>query len=205
MKNKSTLTVLILALFAMSTIFSSCNNENSTEKVTLHISPMMCETMLYGLTPEEFCETKGNNTFLEKQYLQAEVDKDGCLIITLRNEVVSKWKDTFLNLQVLQCVLGDTLDIGITIDYSRDYMDYMENAHTCGYEISEDFTQIIESPEDNSWYFPVITLACATMQVFEGKDCSEVKVEYVYIDDNGEIIDKIIFPNDSKNFSNITS
>jgi len=72
----------------------------------------------------------------------------------------------------------------------------MKNAHTCGYEISEDFTQIIESPEDNSWYYPFVNVACATMQVFEGKTCSEIKVEHIEIDENGEIIEKVVFPGD---------
>jgi len=195
MKIKSFLTVLMAIIFVV-TLFSSCSKENSSEQSLLHMSPVMCKYMLDGVTPEEFYESNGKNTFLENRYLQSEVDEDGCLILTLKNEVVSEWKNTFRDLQILQCVFGDTRDIGITVDYSKDFMNYMKNAHTCGYEISEDFTQIIESPEDNSWYFPFVNAACATMQVFEGKTCSEIKVEHIEIDENGEIIEKVVFPGD---------
>lgn len=196
MIKKSILSIL-LSILSMTMLFSSCNREEFADQTTLHISPVLCEAMLYGITPTEFCNSTGEGTFLEGKYLQAHVDNDGCLILTLKNETISEWKNTFTDLQILQCVLGQSRDIGITIDYSKDFMDYMKNAHTCGYEISEDFTKVIESPEDNSWYFPFTTLACATMQVFEGKICTDIKVEHIEINDKGEVIETFIFPDDS--------
>ena len=77
-------------------------------------------------------------------------------------------------------------------------MGYMKDAHTCGFEISDDFTRVIESPEDNSWYFPFTTSACAKMQVFEGKICTEIKVEHIETDAEGKVIDIFIFPDDSE-------
>ena len=135
--------------------------------------------------------------------MYAMTDRDGCLIIILKNEVISEWKNTFTDLQVLQCVLKDARDIGITIDYSKDFMDYMKDAHTCGFDISDDFTKIIDSPEDNSWYYPFIMSACARMQMFEGKTCSEIRVEYIEINSNGEIISKIILLDEENLFENI--
>ncbi len=201
MKTKSTLTLFVVVVIVMMTVLSSCNNAGHTNQSTLHLSPLMCGILLEGINPEEFCETKGKNTFLQNRYLSAETDKDGCLILTLNNDVIAEWKNSFTSLQVLQCVLGDSRQIGISIDYSKDYMDYMKDAHTCGFEISEDFTQVIESPEDNGWYYPLVMVACATMQVFEGKTCSEVRVEYLEVNNNGEIIEEINFPDNIENSS----
>ena len=78
-------------------------------------------------------------------------------------------------------------------------MDYMEDAHTCGFEISEDFTKIVASPDDNHWYYPLITLACAMQQVLEGKICTEIKVTYVDVNDDGEVISTTIFPDNTTN------
>lgn len=205
MKKKSIISIL-LSVLLITMFLSSCNrnsiddlttnHNNIDDLTTLHISPLLCKAMLYGVTPIEFCNSKGKETFLENKYLQAKVDNDGCLILTLKNETISEWKNTFTDLQVLQCVFGDTRDIGITIDYSKDFMHYMEDAHTCGYEISEDYTKVIESPDDNSWYFPFTTLACAEMQVFAGKTCKEVRVEHIEINDQGEVIETFIFPDD---------
>ena len=189
----ASITILLIII----TLFSSCKESISNNQSTLHISPELCVYMFEGVSPNDFCNSKGKNTFLENKYIQARVDKDGCLILTLKNEVISEWKNTFTALQVLQCVLGDTYNIGITIDYSKDFMDYMKDAHTCGYEITEDFTKVIESPQDNSWYFPFTTIGCAMMQVFEGKICTEIKVEHVEIDETGEVIEIYTYPNDT--------
>ena len=183
------LTIILTVMF-----FSSCNSEKISNQTTLHISPVLCEAMLNGITPTEFCNSKGEETYLKGKYVQAYVDNDGCLILTLKNETICEWKNTFIDLQVLQCVLGDNRVIGISIDYSRDFMDFMKDAHTCGYEISRDFTKVIETPEDSSWYFPFTTFACAEMQVFEGKTCREIKVEHIEINEKGEVIEIFIFP-----------
>ena len=203
MKKTITLHMILVILFCfLTTFFSSCNRQVAKDQTTLHISPMLCESMLYGITPTDFCTTKGAGTFLEGRYLQAHVDDDGCLILTLENETISEWKNSFTFLQILQCVLGENRDIGITIDYSKDFLDMMKDAHACGYEISEDFTKVVESSEDSSWYFPFTTLACAIMQVFEGKTCTEIKVEHIEIDADGKVIDTFIFPDDSESFEN---
>jgi len=196
MKIKSIVSIL-LSILLIAMLFPSCNEEEIVDKTTLHLSPIMCGYVLQGVTPEEFCSSKGKGTFLKDKYLQAYVDDDGCLILTLKNETISEWKNTFIELQVLQCMFGDTRDIGITIDYSLDFMGFMKNAGTCGYEISEDFTKVIESPGDNSWYFSLTNAGCAVMQALEGKKtCTELKVEHITIDENGEVIDTYVFPDD---------
>ena len=196
MKNKSILLVLLLVLLITMPL-SVCHRGEIADQTTLHIPPILCRPMMGGITPTEFCNTEGKGTFLEGKYLEAHIDDDGCLILTLENKIISEWKNTFTDLHVLQCILGESRDIGITVDYSKDFMNYMKNAHTCGYKISEDYTKVIESPEDNSWYFPFTTLACAEMQVFQGKNCKEIKVEHIEIDADGKVIDTFIFPDDA--------
>jgi len=223
MTNKSILSIL-LSLLLIITLFSSCHKDEfssydkeeyssydneeissyhkeevTNQTTTLHISPTLCQPMTGGMTPTRFCDTEGQGTFLEKKFVQAYVDDDGCLILTLENDIINEWKNTFFPMQVLQCVLGDSRDIGITIDYSKDFLYFMVDARSCGFEISEDFTKIIASPDDNHWYFPLITMACAIQLVFEGKNCTEAKVTYVDVDDAGEIIEITVFPDDTGN------
>ena len=96
-------------------------------------------------------------------------------------------------------------------------MDYMKDAYTCGFEISDDFTKVIDSPEDNSWYYPFILPACVQMQMLSGKTCQEITVEYIEIDGEGEIItveyieidgegeiiSTIIYPEERQNDANV--
>ena len=195
--------LLIISMIFLMLLFlvaSSCSLLNDDCSV-LHLSPEMCKYSLDGVSPEVFCTTNGDCTWLKGKYLSAKLDDDGCLIIVLKDEVLTEWKNTFMDLQVLQCVLADSCDIGIEIDYSKDFMFLMRDAHTCGFEISEDFTQIIASPEDNSWYFPLITMACAKKQFFDGKICSEVVVEFLKVDINGEIVERTIYPDDIVTFT----
>lgn len=196
--------LILLSIAMISMLFSSCNREDEEENVeliTLHIPPQIGEYMFEGVTVETFYSSKGAGTFLENKYKDARIDSDGCLILTLKKETVSEWKNTFTVLQILQCVLGDTQDIGITVDYSKDFMDLMKDADTCGYEISKDFTKVVQSPEDNSWYFPFTTVSCALMQIFDGKSCTELRVEHIEIDKNGEVIETFVFPDNEINLS----
>lgn len=181
--------VFVLLIVSLGYIYFSRNY------TTLHLSPAMCSLSLNGTMPDTFCETKGSGTWLEGEYLFARLDRDGCLIITLKNDAIAQWKNTFIDLQVLQCVLGEERGIGITVDYSMDFFHLMETADTCGFEISEDFSKIVESPEDNSWYFPFTIVACARMQMFEGKPCSEIYVEHTSIDEYGNVIETIVLDN----------
>ena len=171
--------------------FLNCIFSNFT---VLHIPPVVCEMMLNGTSPEIFCETKGQGTWLENKYKKVKVDDDGCLVLTLNKDIVYAWKNSFFELHVLQCVLGENRDIGINVDYSMDFLNYMRDAYTCGFEISNDYSNVIKSPEDNGWYYPLVIPACIKMQVFEGKACESIRVEYVEIDETGEVLDRIISP-----------
>ena len=164
------------------------------QHTTLHLPPIVCQYMLGGVTPEEFCETKGAGTVLHGCYKHAEVDSDGCLILVVENYIVKGWKDSLMSMQIMQCVFGEDRDIGVTVDYSLDFLGFMENADTCGFEISEDYTKIIDEYGDNTFYSGYIMRACLAMQVFEGKTCENITVEYIRYEANGEVGERIIYP-----------
>ena len=160
----------------------------------LHLPQSVCEVMLGGLSADEFCETDGKDTLIEGQYTYEFTHGNGCLVLILKTEIADWWKNHFFNLQVLQAVLSDHVDIGVTVDYSNDFLGFKESADSCGYEISEDCTKIVESSDDNDWFFPIIMPACIKMQVFEEKSCKDIKVEFIKLDVNGEMIDRVLFP-----------
>ena len=160
----------------------------------LHMPSVICQYMLDGVTPEEFCKSQGAGTILYGCFPYSKVDKDGCLILVLDKNMVKPWKDSLLQMQIMQCVFGDSRDIGVTIDYSRDILSFMKNADSCGFEISEDYTKIVDENGDNTFYFPFIMSACLMMQVFSGRTCENITVEYLRYGPNGEILDRILYP-----------
>jgi len=172
------------------------NKEIEDDYSVIHIPQSMFRYMTADVykSPSDFCASHGSGTFLAFRYSEAFVDPDGCLVLKLNNKAITAWKNSFLPLQVLQCVLKDTRDIGVTIDYSMDFLDMMKNAHTCGHEISEDFTKVIEGPGDNTWYSTFILPGCVLMQIFEGRDCADIGVEQIWIDEQGEVIETFFFP-----------
>ena len=182
------LAIVIVAIVVLGGLFF----QNYT---VLHIPPEPCGYMLQGTTPEDFVAQKGSDTWLEGKYLFSHVDEDGCLILVLPNRAIAEWKNSLLPLQVLQCVLANR-DLGVDVNYSLDFAHQMEYAETCGFEIADDYTKIVDGPGDNTFYFPLIMAACIEMQVFNGVPCSEIRVEYLEIDAEGKILDKVVFPDD---------
>lgn len=180
------LAIVIVAIVVLGGLFF----QNYT---VLHIPPEPCGYMLQGTTPEDFVAQKGSDTCLEDKYLFARVDEDGCLILVLPNRAIAEWKNSLLPLQVLQCVLANR-DLGVDVDYSLDFAHQMEYAETCGFEIADDYTKIVDGPGDNTFYFPLIMSACIEIQIFEGKDCEEIKVEYLRVDNNGDVLDRVLYP-----------
>lgn len=184
---KTWLTMLLALIIALALILCSCNYISSNV-VTLHLSQTVCQLALNGVTPEEFCSTRGNDTYIKGKYLSAHVDEDGCLILKVNSGVIKEWKSSILVIQILQCVLGDSRDIDINLDYSMDALGFMENAHSCGLEISDDFTQVIAHPNSSRLYSTFVMPACVLIQMFEGKTCKEIKADFIELDENGEEI-----------------
>ena len=166
----------------------------------LILSPRLCELALYT-SPEKFVESQGasGNISLKNGYTDAKIDKDGNLVLILSEKELKAWKNARPDLKVLQSVLGSSKDIGVYVDASQCdeiLKPLIENADTCGFEISDDYSLIIASHSDNVTYFPFILSACLFMQIIEGK--TEVGVEYYQYNEVGEIIDYEVYPKEMK-------
>ena len=183
--------VILLVGFVISYI-QNCNR--------IVIDPDYCQNM-FEMSPKDFCKNKGEGTLVEDGYTFAKVDKNGYLILLLNDKELKEWKNKCLDLQILQAVLGDTRDIGVEISISEDDFivgSLLKYTDKCGYEISEDYKKVIVSPDDMISFFPFIMNACETMQMMSGTPTDQIKIEYIKIDSRGNIIEKIIYPQNIK-------
>lgn len=194
---------IIILVFNLCSCGSLVKNPsyNPEECTTLHLSPTVCEATFNKTTPKEFCKNKGKGTYIYENYISAKVDDDGCLILIVKNDVISAWKNSLYPMQVLQCVLGDSRDIGVVVDYSKEselsgFMNFsfMKGAGDCGLEISDDFTKVIARPGSDKTYAMFVMPSCILVQMFEGKTCKETRVEFIELDKNGEITNRTVLP-----------
>lgn len=189
---------IIILVFNLCSCGSLVKNPsyNPEECTTLHLSPTVCEATFNKTTPKEFCKNKGKGTYIYKNYISAKVDDDGCLILIVKNDVISAWKNSLYPMQVLQCVLGDSRDIGVVVDYSKEseLSGFMKGAGDCGLEISDDFTKVIARPGSDKTYAMFVMPSCILVQMFEGKTCKETRVEFIELDKNGEITNRTVLP-----------
>ncbi len=143
---------------------------------------------------ESFCKNKGADTVLYGRYTYAKANKDGSLTLVVDNETLRIWKSSDLLLQILESLLEEEgRSAGVDIDWSEDFLDHKKLVKSCGIEISEDYSLLIEEPEDNAVFFPSLTAACVIMQIFEGKQIGEVYVRYIEVDESGNIVDEIVW------------
>ena len=143
---------------------------------------------------ESFCQNKGADTVLYGRYTYAKANKDGSLTLVVDNETLRIWKSSNLLLQVLESLLEEEgRSAGVDIDWSEDFLDHKKLVKSCGIEISEDYSLLIEEPEDNAVFFPSLTAACVIMQIFEGKQIGEVYIRYIEVDESGNIVDEIVW------------
>ncbi len=149
---------------------------------------------------ESFCQNKGADTVLYGRYTYAKANKDGSLTLVVDNETLRIWKSCDLLLQILESLLEEEgRSAGVDIDWSDDFLDHKKLVKSCGIEISEDYSLLIEEPEDNAVFFPSLTAACVIMQIFEGKQVGEVYVRYIEVDEFGNIVDEIVWEQPMKN------
>ena len=149
---------------------------------------------------ESFCQNKGADTVLYDRYTYARANKDGSLILVVDNETLRIWKSSNLLLQVLESLLEEEgRSAGVDIDWSEDFFDSKKLAKSCGIEISEDYSLITEEPEDNGVFFTFLVPACVYMQIFDGKQVSEVNVRYIEVDGSGNIVDELFWEQPMEN------
>lgn len=149
---------------------------------------------------ESFCKNKGADTVLYGRYTYAKANKDGSLTLVVDNETLRIWKSSDLLLQILESLLEEEgRSAGVDIDWSEDFLDHKKLVKSCGIEISEDYSLLIEEPEDNAVFFPSLTAACVIMQIFEGKQIGEVYVRYIEVDGSGNIVDELVWEQPMEN------
>ena len=149
---------------------------------------------------ESFCKNKGADTVLYGRYTYAKANKDGSLTLVVDNETLKIWKSSDLLLQILESLLEEEgRSAGVDIDWSEDFLDHKKLVKSCGIEISEDYSLLIEEPEDNAVFFPSLTAACVIMQIFEGKQIGEVYVRYIEVDGSGNIVDELVWEQPMEN------
>ena len=149
---------------------------------------------------ESFCQNKGADTVLYGRYTYAKANKDGSLTLVVDNETLRIWKSSDLLLQILESLLEEEgRSAGVDIDWSEDFLDHKKLVKSCGIEISEDYSLLIEEPEDNAVFFPSLTAACVIMQIFEGKQIGEVYVRYIEVDGSGNIVDELVWEQPMEN------
>ena len=194
---KKGLILLLIIIILLS--FTSCSLDyrsifDNYNKMT--IDPKSCEAM-FELSPQEFCDTKGEGTPIENRYTFARVNKKGYLILVLSDKELNYWKTWRFDVPILQAVLGK--DIGVDMSRYLEDKDHIlynlfENADKSGFEISDDYSSIIASPNDDISYFPFLMQGCIFMQMCEGIPTDEIRVEYIVLDENQNIIEKIVHP-----------
>ena len=190
-------TVLIMiSLFIL--IFCLHFDKNYT---TVTIDSKQCQ-LLFDVSPQEFCQSKGRGTQIENGYTYAMVDRDGYLKLILSEKQISNWKNQLFALQVMQLVLGDEKDIGVDVTIKEDDLvvgTYVTYADKCGLTVSDDFKKIIGEPIVQPLFVLSLMQACIYLQLLDGIPSDEIHVEYYQYNETGEIIDQLIWPDDAKN------
>ena len=151
---------------------------------------------------ESFCQTNGADTVLYNRYKYAKANNDKSLTVVVDDETLRLWKSSNWTLQILQSLLEEKgINIGVDIDWSEDFLNAKQKVKECGIEISEDFSLITQGPGDDGSFYTFLLPACIYMQIFEGKQVNEIKVAYVEVDEQGNIIHEIKWDSSSSNKS----
>lgn len=163
-------------------------------KLDIYRIPTVACNTLFGTTPNNFIKTQGAGSLLQNGYTFAWVDKDGNLAIAMTDQQRDQWKQACVWLQVLSLAVDK--DLGVEIRPSDDwtYSWALQVAPTCNYEISEDYTQLVANPDSSIFIFPFLMGGCIMMQVLDKKACEDICVEYIELNKNGEIIDRVLYP-----------
>ena len=143
-------------------------------------------------TAESFCENKGAGTVLYNRYKYAKANKDGTLTVIVDNETLKLWKSSNWTLQILESLLEEEgRSAGVYIDWSEDFLNAKHAVKKSGIEISQDYSLITQGPGDDGSFYTFLLPACVYIQIFEGKQVDEIKVTYIEIDEQGNILDEI--------------
>ena len=195
MKKRYKFIILIVTLaISFSSIFSFLLVKNITNNYTIfHFNQKTLE-YIFGeevSSAEDFCKNKGAGTILYKKYTYAKAN-NGILTLIVDTETLKLWKSSNWTLQILESLLEESgKSIDVNIDWSEDFLNAKHAVKKSGIEISQDYSLITQGPGDDGSFFTFLLPACVYMQIFEGKQVDEIKVTYIEIDEQGNILDEI--------------
>ena len=215
---KRSLALLVALILLLSFVLTSCGSAIFPYNV-YRLSPDVCGVVISGeITPQSFVETEGADTELYNGYTYATVDKDGYLILVLSNDQRDAWKNSDFLLKVLATLWEGKRDIGVApIDWENDWSDdpndfadrfaklFSEEAVACGLELSYDYRTVIGETGDNTFYFPWFIHMGVFMQLLEGVPSDEIRVEYIEYGANGDVVERVVWPDDADESGNIST
>ena len=212
---KRSLALLVALILLLSFVLTSCGSAIFPYNV-YRLSPDVCGVVISGeITPQSFVETEGADTELYNGYTYATVDKDGYLILVLSNDQRDQWKQSDFGLRILATLWEGKRDIGVTpFDLENDFLGdplselekiLYEGALESGLELSDDYRTVIGETGDNTFYFPWFMHMGVFMQLLEGVPSDEIRVEYIEYGANGDVVERVVWPDDADESGNIST
>ena len=209
------LALFVALILLLSLVFSSCGSAIFPYNVYV-LSPDVCGVVLSSeITPQIFVETSGADTALYGNYTYARVTQKGELLLVLSNEERDQWKQSDFGLRILATLWEGKRDIGVTPfdlenDFLGDPMSELEKilykgALESGLEISDDYRQVIAEPGDDTVFFPWFIHMGVMMQLTNGVPSDQIRVEYIEYGENGEVTERVVWPDDADETGNISS
>ncbi len=208
MKKNACITALTFILLIALVICTSCSTLSEPDNTTniYKMTPAMCKTM-FSCTPQEFCDSNGAKTLVKNNFLSAVMDENGNLILELSDEQKEYWLARSLHMQVFYTMLshrdgepphpfisGLTDSLRVMLEEQiksskRDMMGkiFIDGAAECNFDIAEDYSKITVPHNGDIFNITVMTPACIHMQLISGVDSNDIRVEIVYLDENGSV------------------
>ena len=197
--NKKKILTLVGAILAIALVLTFVVIAIESQFTHIKLDEKMCST-LFGMTPKELlqnydaydCSVKTGEDGYKVYYTFARVSCDGYLVLTLDKEELQLWKDNIQTLQFLQIVVGDDVDLGVTIFGDEDtvfYSTYYEMAKKYTFELSNDYKKITTTAYDVLLGAAALSGAALYAQIFEEVPSDEAIVEYVIVDESGNVVD----------------
>lgn len=197
--NKKKVITLVGAVLAVALVLAIAIVAFESQYTHIRLDEKTC-TALFEMTPEELhenydaydCSVKTGEDGYSVYYTFARVDRDGYLVLTLDKEELQMWKNSVESLQFLQIMVGDDIDLGITLFGDEDtlfYSSYYKMAKEHTFELSKDYKKITTTATDVLWGAAILSGAALYAQIFEEMPSDQATVEYVIVDENGNVLD----------------
>ena len=199
--NKKKVITLIGAVLVLALVLAIAIVAFESQYTHIRLDEKTC-TMLFEMTPQEVhenydaydCYVKSGEDGYNVYYTFARVDKNGYLVLTLDKEELQMWKNSVQTLQFLQIMVGDDIDLGVTIFGDEDtlfYSTYYKWAKEVTFELSKDYKKITTTADDVLLGAAALSGAALYAQIFEEVPSDQTTVEYVIVDENGNVLDTL--------------